>query len=71
VTEVLERLRLLWTLPVDARDNAAFLLRGRHASPFVSPLGTVAPTHRDIEVRTIDRAHRHRRQNLRAVGRLR
>jgi hypothetical protein len=108
VTEMLERLRLLWTQPVDARDDAAaafravytdpvkvngaqlpvaalverarslqrafdrldmhildtvqtpdriviaFLLRGRHAGPFASPLGTVAPTHRDIEVRTID-----------------
>jgi SnoaL-like polyketide cyclase len=32
----------------------AFLMRGRHVGPFVSPLGTVAPTHRDIEVRTID-----------------
>jgi hypothetical protein len=32
----------------------AFLLRGRHTGPFVSPLGTVEPTHREIEVRTID-----------------
>ena len=32
----------------------AFVMRGRHVGPFVSPLGTVAPTQRDIEVRTID-----------------
>lgn len=32
----------------------AFLMRGRHVGPFVSPLGTVAPTQHDIEVRTID-----------------
>jgi SnoaL-like polyketide cyclase len=32
----------------------AFLMRGRHVGPFSSPLGTVAPTHREIEVRTID-----------------
>jgi hypothetical protein len=32
----------------------AFLMRGRHAGPFNSPLGTVTPTRRDIEVRTID-----------------
>jgi hypothetical protein len=32
----------------------AFALRGRHVGPFVSPLGTFAPTQRDIEVRTID-----------------
>jgi predicted ester cyclase len=108
VTEVLERLRLLWTQPVDARGDAAaafravyadpvvvngaqlpvtalverarslqrafdrldmhildtvqtpdriviaFLVRGRQIGPFASPLGAVAPTHRDIEVRIID-----------------
>ena len=32
----------------------AFLMRGRHAGPFNSPPGTVAPARRDIEVRTID-----------------
>ena len=32
----------------------AFLMRGRHVGPFISPLGTVGPTQRDIEVRTID-----------------
>jgi SnoaL-like polyketide cyclase len=29
-------------------------MRGRHVGPYVSPLGLVAPTRRDIEVRTID-----------------
>jgi hypothetical protein len=38
----------------------AFITRGRHAGPYLSPLGTVAPTHRDIEVRTID-VPQHRR----------
>jgi len=32
----------------------AFLMRGRHVGPFHSPLGIVAPTQREIEVRTID-----------------
>lgn len=32
----------------------AFLMRGRHVGPYISPLGTVPPTQRDIEVRTID-----------------
>jgi predicted ester cyclase len=108
VADVLERLRLLWTQPIDAHGDAAaafrevyadpvmvngaqvpvtalveraralqrafdrlqmhildtvetpdrvviaFLLRGRHVGSFASPLGTVAPTHRDIEARTID-----------------
>jgi predicted ester cyclase len=108
VDAFLERLRALWTQPVDALDDAeaafgqlyanpvlvngtemslaelvdrarslqrafdrlsmdildavetpgrivlAFVMRGRHAGPFASPLGTVAPTGRDIEVRTID-----------------
>jgi hypothetical protein len=41
---------------VQAPDRVviAFLMRGRHVGPFVSPLGTVAPTQRNIEVRTID-----------------
>jgi predicted ester cyclase len=41
---------------VDApgRVVVAFMMRGRHTGPFVSPVGTIAPTHRDIEVRTID-----------------
>lgn len=32
----------------------AFIMRGRHVGPYLSPLGTVAPTQRDIQVRTID-----------------
>jgi hypothetical protein len=32
----------------------AFLMRGRHVGPFHSPLGVVAPTQREVEVRTID-----------------
>jgi SnoaL-like polyketide cyclase len=32
----------------------AFLMRGRHVGPFHSALGVVAPTQREIEVRTID-----------------
>jgi hypothetical protein len=32
----------------------AFLMRGRHVGPFHSPVGVVAPTQREIEVRTID-----------------
>lgn len=32
----------------------AFLMRGRHVGPFHSALGVVAPTQREVEVRTID-----------------
>ena len=32
----------------------AFLMRGRHIGPYASPLGTIPPTGREIEVRTID-----------------
>ena len=32
----------------------AFLMRGRHVGPYASPLGTIPPTGREIEVRTID-----------------
>jgi len=32
----------------------AFHMRGRHVGTYISPLGAVAPTGRDIEVRTID-----------------
>jgi SnoaL-like polyketide cyclase len=41
---------------VETQDRVvvAFLMRGRHVGPFASQLGTVAPTGRDIEVRTID-----------------
>jgi hypothetical protein len=32
----------------------AFLMRGRHVGPLSTPLGTVAPTGRAVEIRTID-----------------
>jgi hypothetical protein len=32
----------------------AFIMRGRHIGPYPSPLGTIPPTGRQIEVRTID-----------------
>ena len=32
----------------------AFLMRGRHVGTFASTVGDIAPTHREIEVRTID-----------------
>jgi SnoaL-like polyketide cyclase len=45
---------ILDTAEAPGRVVIAFLMRGRHVGPFTSPLGTVAPTQRDIEVRTID-----------------
>ena len=36
------------------RVVVAFVMRGRHVGPYASALGTVAPTGRDIAVRTID-----------------
>jgi SnoaL-like polyketide cyclase len=36
------------------RVVVAFVMRGRHVGSYASPLGTVAPTRRDIAVRTID-----------------
>ena len=47
-------MHILDTVQTPDRLVIAFLMRGRHVGPFMSPLGTVAPTHRDIEVRTID-----------------
>lgn len=32
----------------------AFYMRGRHVGPLPTPLGTVAPTGRAVEIRTID-----------------
>jgi hypothetical protein len=32
----------------------AFIMRGRHAGPYPSPLGTIPPTGQEIAVRTID-----------------
>jgi len=42
------------TVETPDRVVIAFLMRGRHVGPFESPLGVVAPTRREIEVRTID-----------------
>jgi predicted ester cyclase len=41
---------------VDRSDRLVivFLMRGRHVGPYASPLGTVPPTGREIQVRTID-----------------
>ena len=47
-------MHILDTVETSDRVVIAFLMRGRHVGPFNSPLGTVAPTQRDIEVRTID-----------------
>jgi len=47
-------MHILDTVETPDRVVIAFLMRGRHVGPFNSPLGTVAPTQRDIEVRTID-----------------
>jgi predicted ester cyclase len=47
-------MEILDTVEAPGRVVVAFLMRGRHVGPFVSPLGTVAPTGREIEVRTID-----------------
>ena len=47
-------MHILDTVETPDRVVIAFLMRGRHVGPFTSPLGTVAPTQRDIEVRTID-----------------
>lgn len=47
-------MHILDTVETPDRVVIAFLMHGRHVGPFMSPLGTVAPTQRDIEVRTID-----------------
>jgi SnoaL-like polyketide cyclase len=47
-------MEILDTVEAPGRVVVAFLIRGRHVGPFASPLGTVAPTQREIEVRTID-----------------
>jgi predicted ester cyclase len=47
-------MQILDTVETPDRVVVAFLMRGRHVGPFVSPLGTVAPAGREIEVRTID-----------------
>jgi predicted ester cyclase len=45
---------ILDTVETPDRVVVAFEMRGRHIGPYASPLGTVAPTGRDIAVRTID-----------------
>jgi hypothetical protein len=47
-------MQILDIVEAPGRLVVAFLMRGQHTGPFVSPVGTIAPTHRDIEVRTID-----------------
>jgi predicted ester cyclase len=45
---------ILDTVETADRVVVAFVMRGRHVGPYFSPLGSVAPTGRDIAVRTID-----------------
>ncbi len=45
---------VLDTVETPNRVVVAFVMRGRHVGPYASALGTVAPTGRDIAVRTID-----------------
>jgi len=47
-------MQILDVVEAPGRVVVAFLMRGRHTGPFVSPVGTIEPTHRAIEVRTID-----------------
>jgi predicted ester cyclase len=47
-------MQILDIVEAPGRVVVAFLMRGQHTGSFVSPVGTIAPTHRDIEVRTID-----------------
>jgi hypothetical protein len=47
-------MHMLDTVETPDRIVVAFLMRGRHVGTFDSPLGPVAPTQRDVEVRTID-----------------
>ena len=47
-------MQILDTVETPDRVVIAFLMRGRHVGVFDSPLGAVAPTQREIEVRTID-----------------
>jgi hypothetical protein len=47
-------MHIMDTVETPDRVVLAFLMRGRHVGPFHSPLGIVAPTQREIEVRTID-----------------
>ena len=47
-------MHILDTVEAPGRVVIAFLMRGRHVGPYTSPLGTIAPTQREVEIRTID-----------------
>jgi predicted ester cyclase len=47
-------MQILDVVEAPGRLVVAFLMRGQHTGSFVSPVGTIAPTHRYIEVRAID-----------------
>jgi predicted ester cyclase len=47
-TEIVERVETPDRLAI------AFYMRGRHVGPLLTPIGTVAPTGRTVEIRTID-----------------
>jgi SnoaL-like polyketide cyclase len=48
------QMHILDAVEAPGRVVIAFLMRARHAGPFISPSGTVAPAQRFIEARTID-----------------
>jgi predicted ester cyclase len=47
-------MRLVDQVETAGKLAIAFVLRGRHVGPYPTALGTVAPTGRQVEVRTID-----------------
>jgi ketosteroid isomerase-like protein len=48
------RMELLDLVEAPGRVVVAFRMRGRHDGPMVTPLGTVAPSGREVEQRVID-----------------
>jgi predicted ester cyclase len=48
------RHELLDVVVAPGRLVVAFLMRGAHTGPLPTPLGTVAPTGREVAIRTID-----------------
>jgi len=64
-------MQILDTVEAPGRIVIAFMMRGRHTGPFVSPVGTIAPTHRDIEGTNDRRPGPHRWCHFRHLGRLR
>ena len=48
------RIELIDTVSAPARFVVAFQMLGRHTGPLATPLGTVAPTGREVRIRTID-----------------